>query len=119
MGANGSQVLSLAPAEGGFVEFVAHEPGNYTFVNHAMTYAECGAHGLLRSPSREGGHANGRRAKVCKAEVHKREVCKGRVSVAGPFSAGKLLDERKVVSRFVEFTVSPKIVHRIWVKPPQ
>ena len=47
VGANGSQVLSLAPAEGGFVEFVAHEPGNYTFVNHAMTYAERGAHGVI------------------------------------------------------------------------
>lgn len=47
MGGNGSQVLALAPAEGGFVEFVAHEPGNYTFVNHAMTYAERGAHGVI------------------------------------------------------------------------
>lgn len=47
VGANGSQVLSLAPAEGGFVEFVADEPGNYSFVNHAMTYAERGAHGII------------------------------------------------------------------------
>ena len=47
VGGNGSQVLALAPAEGGFVEFVAHEPGNYTFVNHAMTYAERGAHGVI------------------------------------------------------------------------
>ncbi|MFT3942349.1 MAG: multicopper oxidase domain-containing protein [Ancrocorticia sp.] len=47
VGGNGAQVLALAPAEGGFVEFVAHEPGTYTFVNHAMTYAERGAHGAI------------------------------------------------------------------------
>ncbi len=47
VGSNGSQVLALTAAEGGFVEFVAHEPGNYALVNHAMTYAERGAHGFV------------------------------------------------------------------------
>lgn len=47
VGSNGSQVLALGAAEGGFVEFVADEPGNYAMVNHAMTYAERGAHGLI------------------------------------------------------------------------
>ncbi|MFT0847006.1 multicopper oxidase domain-containing protein [Actinomycetaceae bacterium L2_0104] len=47
VGSNGSQVLALAPAEGGFVEFVAPEPGDYAVVNHAMTYAERGAHGFV------------------------------------------------------------------------
>ncbi len=47
VGSNGSQVLALSAAEGGFVEFVAHEPGNYALVNHAMTYAERGAHGFI------------------------------------------------------------------------
>lgn len=43
----GSQVLGLAPAQGGFVEFVPTEPGSYPFVTHAMADAERGAHGIL------------------------------------------------------------------------
>jgi nitrite reductase (NO-forming) len=46
-GATGAQVLSLLPAEGGFVEFLAREPGRYAFVNHQMSLAERGAHGVL------------------------------------------------------------------------
>ena len=43
----GSQVLGLAPAQGGFVELVPTEPGSYPFVTHAMADAERGAHGVL------------------------------------------------------------------------
>jgi nitrite reductase (NO-forming) len=43
----GSQVLSLGAAQGGFVELVPTEPGNYPFVTHAMADAEKGAHGIL------------------------------------------------------------------------
>lgn len=46
-GSAGAQVLPLLAAQGGFVEFVPEEPGNYAIVNHAMTYAERGAHGVL------------------------------------------------------------------------
>ena len=45
--AGGSQVLGLAPAQGGFVELALDEPGNYPFVTHAMADAERGAHGIL------------------------------------------------------------------------
>ncbi|WP_198533104.1 multicopper oxidase domain-containing protein [Carbonactinospora thermoautotrophica] len=44
----GAQVLDLAPAQGGFVETVFPEPGNYPFVDHDMRHAENGAHGLFR-----------------------------------------------------------------------
>ncbi|WP_337062114.1 multicopper oxidase domain-containing protein [Kineococcus sp. G2] len=47
-GSTGSQTLSLLPAEGGFVELVAPEAGDYPFVNHVMSLAEKGAHGVLR-----------------------------------------------------------------------
>ena len=43
----GAQVLPLLPAQGGFVELVLPEPGRYPFVNHIMTDAERGAHGIL------------------------------------------------------------------------
>jgi len=43
----GSQVLGLAPAQGGFVEWSPTEPGSYPFVTHAMADAERGAHGIL------------------------------------------------------------------------
>lgn len=46
-GAGGSQVLGLAPAQGGFVEFSLREPGNYPFVSHSMVDAERGAAGIL------------------------------------------------------------------------
>ncbi len=46
-GTTGAQVLSLLPAEGGFVEFVPLEAGHYAFVNHEMSLAEKGAHGQL------------------------------------------------------------------------
>jgi len=46
-GTGGSQVLDLAPAQGGFVELALREAGNYPFVTHAMADAERGAHGIL------------------------------------------------------------------------
>ena len=47
-GVTGSQVLPLQAAQGGFVELVANEPGNYAIVNHVMSLAEKGASGILR-----------------------------------------------------------------------
>ena len=44
----GAQVLPLLPAQGGFVELTLPEPGHYPFVNHVMTDAERGAHGVIR-----------------------------------------------------------------------
>ncbi len=46
-GTTGAQLLPLLAAEGGFVELVAPEPGHYSFVDHAMSLAEKGAHGVL------------------------------------------------------------------------
>lgn len=46
-GATGAQVLPLLPAQGGYVELTTREPGHYAFVNHAMSLAEKGAHGIL------------------------------------------------------------------------
>ncbi|GAB1516879.1 multicopper oxidase domain-containing protein [Actinophytocola sp. KF-1] len=43
----GAQVLPLLPAQGGFVELTLPEPGHYPFVNHVMTDAERGAHGIV------------------------------------------------------------------------
>ena len=43
----GSQALGLLPAQGGFVELSAAEPGDYPFVNHVMSDAERGASGVL------------------------------------------------------------------------
>lgn len=44
----GSQALALQPAQGGFVELVFPEPGNYPFVSHIMVDAERGAKGIFR-----------------------------------------------------------------------
>lgn len=44
----GAQVLPLQAAQGGFVELTFDEPGTYTFVNHIMTHAERGQHGLIK-----------------------------------------------------------------------
>lgn len=46
-GATGAQVLPLLAAQGGFVEWVPVEAGTYTFVNHIMSLAEKGAHGVF------------------------------------------------------------------------
>jgi len=46
-GDSAAQVLPLQAAQGGFVEFVPVEAGHYSIVNHAMSYAERGAHGTL------------------------------------------------------------------------
>lgn len=45
--AGGSQVLDLAPAQGGFVETTFPEAGHYAFVDHDMRHAEAGAHGTV------------------------------------------------------------------------
>lgn len=47
-GATGAQVLPLLAAQGGFVEWVPVEAGTYTFVNHIMSLAEKGAHGVFK-----------------------------------------------------------------------
>jgi nitrite reductase (NO-forming) len=44
----GAQVLPLLPAQGGFVELVLDEPGDYPFVSHVMVDAERGGRGVLR-----------------------------------------------------------------------
>lgn len=44
----GSQALGLQPAQGGFVECVAKEPGNYVLVTHSFADMEKGAKGILR-----------------------------------------------------------------------
>ncbi|MEU6238480.1 multicopper oxidase domain-containing protein, partial [Kitasatospora sp. NPDC047058] len=43
----GSQVLDLAPAQGGFVETAFAAAGHYTFLDHDMRHAEAGARGLV------------------------------------------------------------------------
>lgn len=43
----GSQVLALAPAQGGFVELTFPEAGHYPMVSHLMIDAERGAHGIV------------------------------------------------------------------------
>lgn len=45
--AGGSQVLDLAPAQGGFIETAFPEAGHYAFVDHDMRHAESGAHGMV------------------------------------------------------------------------
>lgn len=45
--AGGSQVLDLAPAQGGFVELTFLEPGHYPFMDHDIRHAEHGAHGVF------------------------------------------------------------------------
>ena len=47
----GSQALGLQPAQGGFVECVASEPGHYVFVSHSFADMEKGAHGVLEVAS--------------------------------------------------------------------
>ncbi|CAM3549578.1 multicopper oxidase domain-containing protein [Occultella aeris] len=43
----GAQTLALGAAQGGFVELVMPEAGRYPVVNHVMSDAERGAHGVL------------------------------------------------------------------------
>lgn len=47
-GTTGAQVLPLQAAQGGFVELVAPEAGDYPIVNHVMNLAEKGASGTLQ-----------------------------------------------------------------------
>lgn len=47
-GTGGSQALALQPAQGGFVELVFPEAGNYSFVSHIMSDAEKGGSGIFR-----------------------------------------------------------------------
>jgi nitrite reductase (NO-forming) len=44
-----AQVLDLAPAQGGFVEFALPQAGHYPFTNHAMVDGERGAHGIFQA----------------------------------------------------------------------
>ena len=44
-----SQVLDLAPAQGGFVEFTLPAAGHYAFTDHAMVDGERGAHGVFEA----------------------------------------------------------------------
>jgi nitrite reductase (NO-forming) len=44
-----SQVMDLAPAEGGFVEFVLPQAGHYPFTDHAMVDGQRGAHGIFQA----------------------------------------------------------------------
>jgi nitrite reductase (NO-forming) len=46
-----AQSLDLAPAQGGFVEFVLPAAGHYAFVDHAMVDAERGAQGSFTATS--------------------------------------------------------------------
>ncbi|WP_310961025.1 multicopper oxidase domain-containing protein [Nocardioides terrisoli] len=43
-----AQVLSLGPAQGGFVEISFRQPGHYPFMSHLMVDAGRGAHGIIR-----------------------------------------------------------------------
>ena len=43
----GSQVLDLAPAQGGFVELSFPEPGHYMIMDHDLRHAEGGARGMF------------------------------------------------------------------------
>lgn len=45
--AGGSQVLHLAPAQGGFVELTFPEPGSYMIMDHDLRHAEGGARGMV------------------------------------------------------------------------
>ena len=42
-------MLVLAPAQGGFVEFVLPQAGHYPFTDHAMVDGERGAHGIFEA----------------------------------------------------------------------
>ncbi|CAN5372061.1 multicopper oxidase domain-containing protein [soil metagenome] len=50
-GSGGSQALALQPAQGGFVELVFPEPGDYSFLSHIMSDAEKGAFGIFHVTS--------------------------------------------------------------------
>jgi uncharacterized cupredoxin-like copper-binding protein len=45
-----SQTVSLAPSQGGWVQFSLEEPGNYPFVTHAFGDMTKGAAGMLHTP---------------------------------------------------------------------
>ncbi|MHB9857161.1 multicopper oxidase domain-containing protein [Streptomyces sp. YIM S03343] len=51
-GNGGSQILDLAPGQGGFVELSFPQAGNYPFVTHIMSDAERGARGMFRVTDR-------------------------------------------------------------------
>ena len=42
-------MLDLAPAQGGFVEFVLPQAGHYPFTDHAMVDGQRGAHGIFQA----------------------------------------------------------------------
>ena len=44
-----AQTVSLAPSQGGYVEFTVTQEGSYPFVTHAFSDAELGADGALRT----------------------------------------------------------------------
>jgi nitrite reductase (NO-forming) len=48
-GSYGSQAMDLAPAQGGYVEFVMPEDGLYPMVTHAFNFVGRGALGLLKA----------------------------------------------------------------------
>lgn len=47
--AGGSQTMDLAPAQGGYVEFVPAEDGMYPFETHAFNVVSRGALGMLQA----------------------------------------------------------------------
>ncbi|HET6563703.1 MAG TPA: multicopper oxidase domain-containing protein [Marmoricola sp.] len=49
----GAQVLPLLPAQGGFVELMFPEPGEYPFLSHVMVDAERGARGVFQVSAAE------------------------------------------------------------------
>lgn len=51
-GDGGSQILDLAPGQGGFVELSFPQAGNYPFVTHIMSDAERGGRGMFRVTAR-------------------------------------------------------------------
>ncbi len=63
--APGPRSLPLLAAQGGFVELVPTEAGHYAIVNHQMSLAEKGAHGVLRSPADSRRPATLRELIVC------------------------------------------------------
>ena len=52
-GHGGAQTLDLAPAQGGFVEFVLGQAGHYSLTDHAFVVAERGAHGVFEAQMAE------------------------------------------------------------------
>ncbi len=51
-GTGGAQILALQPGQGGFVELVFPEAGDYSFVSHVMSDAEKGASGTFHVTAR-------------------------------------------------------------------